>query len=151
MSNHGILPQIQVSDSSASSSRFRKVDFDRERMENKNPASPSLSQWRTAMTKTRLKPLDSSNTSFDLDSSLTTQNLRRLARTRSILRKQNSSSSMNTANEISQRKSNNRVLSPLSTTVIDEVPLGTRSQRLFGGSECFAQIMNELEQQKKRF
>ena len=32
--------------------------------------------------------------------------------------------------------------------MIDEIPLGTRSQRLFGGSECFAQIMNELEEQQ---
>ncbi len=33
---------------------------------------------------------------------------------------------------------------------IDEIPLGTRSKLLFGGSECFAQIMNELENQNEK-
>ena len=56
---------------------------------------------------------------------------------------------MNTATDLSQRKTQNRLLTPSSTSVTDHLPLGTRSQRLFGGSECFAQIMNELEQQKK--
>ncbi|CAF4889323.1 unnamed protein product, partial [Rotaria magnacalcarata] len=67
--------------------------------------------------------------------------------TRSILRKQNGSSSSIISTEVDYRRHRSRILTPVSTT-IDEIPLGTRSQRLFGGSECFAQIMNELEQQK---
>jgi hypothetical protein len=37
-----------------------------------------------------------------------------------------------------------------SSTAVDEIPLGTRSKLLFGGSDCFAQIMNELEQQNEK-
>ena len=69
-----------------------------------------------------------------------------IGQTRSILRKQTSSSSSAASTEITSRKTGSRMLTP-SSTIIDDVPLGTRSQRLFGGSECFAQIMNELEQQ----
>ena len=80
---------------------------------------------------------------LDLNSS---HNRRPRARTRSILRKQTSSCSSEIS-EVSQRRNRSRVLSPVST-IVDEVPLGTQSQRLFGGSKCFAEIMNELEEQK---
>jgi hypothetical protein len=68
-------------------------------------------------------------------------------RTRSILRKQASSCSSEVS-EISMRRIRSRILTPVST-IIDEMPLGTKSQRLFGGSKCFAEIMNELEEQKQ--
>lgn len=137
-SNQFVLPPIYVTDTSTNRSRQRKVDFGSEQVNNIRP------------TKHRLKPLDTPKSSSDLDSSLTSQNLRRTTRTRSILRKQDSSSSMNTSIDISQRKTNTQILTSASTVITDEVPLGTRSQRLFGGSECFAQIMNELEQQQQR-
>ena len=142
-SNQSGLPSIYVTDTTASSSRHRKVDFGREQVRNIR-RMPSQSPAN----KPRLKPMDSFNSSIDLDASLTSQNLRRTTRTRSILRKQNSSSSMNTSTDISQRKGTNQNLTPPSTIITDGIPLGTRSQRLFGGSECFAQIMNELEHQQ---
>lgn len=66
--------------------------------------------------------------------------------TRSILRKQISSNSSVASADIAYRSYRNPLITPAST-IVDEIPLGTRSQRLFGGSECFAQIMNELEEQ----
>jgi len=43
------------------------------------------------------------------------------------------------------------IVSPFKNYVdVDEIPLGTRSKLLFGGSECFAQIMNELENQNEK-
>jgi hypothetical protein len=66
--------------------------------------------------------------------------------TRSILRKQTSLTSSIVSSDVGSRRYRNRLLTPAST-LIDEIPLGTKSQRLFGGSEFFAQIMNELEEQ----
>ena len=66
--------------------------------------------------------------------------------TRSILRKQISSTSSVASLDIGYRANRSRLLTPAST-IIDDIPLGTKSQKLFGGSECFAQIMNELEEQ----
>lgn len=67
--------------------------------------------------------------------------------TRSILRKQTSQCSSITS-ETMTRKTRSRIVSP-NSAIIDEIPLGTKSQRLFGGSECFAEILNELEEQKR--
>lgn len=68
--------------------------------------------------------------------------------TRSILRKQtSSSSSAGSIDGASMKPSRPGLLTP-SSALNDEIPLGTKSQRLFGGSECFAQIMNELEEQQ---
>jgi hypothetical protein len=68
--------------------------------------------------------------------------------TRSILRKQTSLTSSIVSTEVGARRYRHRLLTPAST-FIDETPLGTKSQRLFGGSEFFAQIMNELEEQNQ--
>lgn len=91
------------------------------------------------------------NTPIDFDLHSSQKNIHRNglggAHTRSILRKQISSCSSIVSTDVDYRKSRSRILTPASS-VIDEIPLGTRSQRLFGGSECFAQIMNELEQQQ---
>jgi hypothetical protein len=130
--NQLVLPPIHVSDLSTSS-RFRRVDFD----EKKRKKSHS-----------KLKPL-SIEPSNPLPSSSSSSSSRRHAfvvgsQTRSILRKQTSISSSSTLTEINHHQK----LTP-SSTIINDIPLGTRSQRLFGGSECFAQIMNELEQQEK--
>lgn len=148
--NHFVLPSINKSDFSTSS-RFRRVDFGGEQTKKSIP-EVSLSHWKSISIKTRLKPIttESSNPSLNLDLSSSQRSLRRNGllpgHTRSILRKQPSISSSNT----SHPQLHSRVLTP-SSTIRDDIPLGTRSQRLFGGSECFAQIMNELEQQKKKF
>jgi hypothetical protein len=89
---------------------------------------------------------ESTPTDFDLSHSQRTFQ-RHGVHTRSILRKQVSSSSSVASTDAGSRRTRGRLLTPAST-IIDEIPLGTRSQRLFGGSECFAQIMNELEEQK---
>ncbi|CAF2496631.1 unnamed protein product [Rotaria sp. Silwood2] len=156
---HSVLPAINAPNLSTSS-RFRRVDFGNEQV--KNPvSSPPLSRWQSTLMKTRtppkLQPLlaESNNNNTkpptDLDAS-PQQSLRRhgfvTGHLRSILRKQVSSSQSVTSTEVSMRKMRSQLLTP-SSTVLDDIPLGTRSQRLFGGSECFAQIMNELEQQKK--
>ncbi|CAF0963663.1 unnamed protein product [Rotaria sp. Silwood1] len=156
---HSILPAINSSGLSPSS-RLRRVDFGSEHVKNSVSSSP-LSRWQSTLTKTRtstkLQPLvtETNNndtkppTDFDPSSQ---KPLRRhglvAGHLRSILRKQTSSSQSVTSTEVSIRKMRSQILTP-SSTVLDDIPLGTRSQLLFGGSECFAQIMNELEQQKK--
>lgn len=154
--NYSVLPGINSS-SSSTSSRLRRVDFDNEHV--KNPIADSIpSKQKLSSMKTRkvtkLQPLpiepldDETQTSSNLD--FFQANIRRegfvAGNLRSILRKQRSTSTSVASTEISNRKTRSRVLTP-SSTVIDNIPLGTRSRRLFGGSECFAQIMNELEQQ----
>ncbi|CAF1686429.1 unnamed protein product [Adineta ricciae] len=149
--HHFVLPAIHVSDLSTSS-RYRHVDFHADQTSRHSPNVPST-HWRSALMKTRviskLQPISrkSSNNSSPLDMhSNTSHRGLTIGHTRSILRKQTSSSSSAASTETTSRKTGSRMLTP-SSTIIDDVPLGTRSQRLFGGSECFAQIMNELEQQ----
>ncbi len=142
--NQFVLPPIHVPDTSTSS-RLRRVDFNDEQRKN---SLPKLS----TKNKTRLKPLSIERPNplppLNLNSSSSSSSRRNGfvagGQTRSILRKQTSLSSSNASTEtIHQEK-----LTP-SSTVTDDIPLGTRSQLLFGGSECFAQIMNELEQHEK--
>ncbi len=137
--NHrSVLPAIHVSDLSTSS-RSRRVDFDNEQMKTSTSNFSSLNKIRTLP---KIQPLstESSHHPIDLDTSSSSHR-----HTRSILRKQTiSSCSSEISNDI--RKNRSRVITPTST-VVDDIPLGTRSQLLFGGSSCFAQIMNELEQQ----
>ena len=137
------------------------MDFNNEQFVTK----PKPSHWKSAVSKVRTLPklrpteIESSNndhhdivtpgsTPVDFDLlSLQKTFPRNNTNTRSILRKQISSSSSVASTDYSYRKPRGRLLTPAST-IIDEIPLGTRSQRLFGGSECFAEIMNELEEQK---
>jgi hypothetical protein len=143
------LPAIHVSDLSTSS-RFRRVEFGDEQIKNPIPQLSS-SHRQSTLNKTRLKPLSTELSHhlppIDLNLSSSSRTLHQHGHRRSILRKQNSSSSSNTT-DIINRKVQSRILTPLSKDLGD-IPLGTRSQRLFGGSEFFAQIMNELEQQNK--
>lgn len=88
----------------------------------------------------------SSPTEYDLSSSQRGFPRGAPNQTRSILRKQNSIVSSVASGDINYRHHRPRLLTPAST-IIDEVPLGTKSRQLFGGSECFAQIMNELQEQ----
>ena len=147
------LPSIHASDLSTSS-RFRRVDFDNEHIKN-TISQPFSTHARSNSNRSRLKPIPTqpSLPPIDFDLSSSQRSFRRHGgHTRSILRKQtiSSSTSSNTSTDISQRKyGHNRLLSPVSKE-FDDTPLGTRSQRLFGGSECFAQIMNELEQQEQK-
>jgi len=145
--NHLALPPIHVSNLSTSS-RFRHVDFDNEQMKNPTPESSTSN-------KIGLKSLSTESSNIlpiDLDLFSSQRSLRRqglvAGHTRSILRKQNSPTSSNISTEIIDQNLHNQILTPPSK-ILDDIPLGTRSRRLFGGSECFAQIMNELEQQKK--
>ena len=135
-----LLPIISLVDSSTSSSRSRRVDFDDDQTKFKAPITKRI----------RLKPIpaDLSNSppASSVNSSASSRNFRRhglaaLGQTRSILRKKDSISS----STLSQSKTR----SSISSSIVDEIPLGTRSQRLFGGSEYFAQIMNELEEQEQ--
>jgi hypothetical protein len=154
-----VLPAIQPSDPSLSP-RSRHVDFDNEQsIEKQKP-----SHWRSALSKARVLPklrqteselsvhndddAVSELTSIDFDLSSSQKSLHRpgARRTRSILRKQISSCSSEVS-EVTNRRNRNRTLTP-SSIIADEIPLGTKSQRLFGGSKCFAEIMNELEEQK---
>ncbi|CAF1110711.1 unnamed protein product [Rotaria sordida] len=158
-----VLPAIQTSEHIISP-RFRRVDFNNEQsIEGQKP-----SRWRSTILKTRILPklrpseIESSidnrhditpeTTPIDLDLLSSQKTLQQHSglpgsyHTRSILRKQTSSCSSVASTEIDNRRYRSKILTPAST-IIDEIPLGTRSQRLFGGSECFAQIMNELEQQ----
>ncbi|CAF1152938.1 unnamed protein product [Rotaria sordida] len=155
---HSVLPEINSSNLSTSS-RFRRVEFGHEQIKNPISTSP-LSHRQPTITRTqaspKLQPLlteSNNNTNSSIDLNLYPQrNLRRhgvvAGHLRSILRKQTSSSQSATSTDVSIRKMRSQILTP-SSTILDDIPLGTRSQRLFGGSECFAQIMNELEQQKK--
>ncbi|CAF2223315.1 unnamed protein product [Rotaria magnacalcarata] len=162
-----VLPAIQPSEP-LTSPRSRHVDFNNEQLLSQTIGKQKPSYWRSTMLKTRILPklrqldIESSTnnhhdvtpetTPIDLDLSNSQKTLHQHGQsgghhTRSILRKQNGSSSSIISTEVDYRRHRSRILTPVSTT-IDEIPLGTRSQRLFGGSECFAQIMNELEQQK---
>ncbi|CAF0866589.1 unnamed protein product [Rotaria sp. Silwood1] len=162
-----VLPAIQSSERETSP-RFRRVDFNNEKSNSQSIGKEKSSHWRSAILKARIlpkiRPLDTESsidnrhditpepTSIDLDLSSSQKTLHQHSlagshHTRSILRKQISSCSSVVSTEVDSRRYRSRILTPTST-VIDEIPLGTRSQRLFGGSECFAQIMNELEQQK---
>jgi hypothetical protein len=154
-----VLPSIPTSDPSLSP-RSRHVDFNNEQSTEKQNSS----HWRSAMLKTRILPKLRPNetelsvvnnndddttpemTLHDLD--LNNSHNLGTRRTRSILRKQAASSCSSELSEISMRRIRSRILTPVSS-IIDEIPLGTKSQRLFGGSKCFAEIMNELEEQKQ--
>lgn len=161
-----VLPAIQSSQPSTSP-RSRRVDFNNEQLTSQTIEKQKSSHWRSSLLKTRVLPKlrrseteSSTNNNHDTAPETPSADLDLLNyqkthhhnvlssshHTRSILRKQISSSSSVASTEIDSRPHRNRILTPISTA-IDEVPLGTRSQRLFGGSECFAQIMNELEQQ----
>lgn len=164
-SKFSVLPAIHSQDPSLSP-RSRHVDFDRELHEQQLQNKQKSSHWRSAISKARIlpklrrtetessvndltpgetTPIESEPSSpFERNTQRTGSNARQ---TRSILRKQYSSCSSVTSTNLSYRRNRNRLLTP-TPTIIDEVPLGTRSQRLFGGSECFAEIMNELEEQK---
>lgn len=152
-SNHRfVLPSINVTDSSTSS-RFRRVDFNDVKIKNTIPERLS-SHRRSIFDIARLKhystELSNRRPTIDLDLSRRTLRQQGLLanHTRSILRKQNSSSSSNASTDVTNKKIHSPTFTSLSKD-IDETPLGTRSQRLFGGSEFFAQIMNELEEQNK--
>lgn len=147
-----ILPSIQISDSSSSSSRHRRVDFDDEKSRNHSPRSNgskrNLFVKLPSLASDSLSTFSSENRSIDFDCLSTRRHGLVAVKTRSILRKQTSSSSSAGSTEGNLSKpSRARLFSP-SSALNDEIPLGTRSQRLFGGSECFAQIMNELEEQQ---
>ncbi|CAF2510239.1 unnamed protein product [Rotaria sp. Silwood2] len=162
-----VLPAIQSSEH-ITSPRYRRVDFNNERSNSQFMEKEKPSHWRSAILKARILPklrpseTDSSidnhhnitpeSTPIDLDLSSSQKTLHQHGltsshNTRSILRKQISSCSSVISTEVDSRRYRSRILTPTST-ILDEIPLGTRSQRLFGGSECFAEIMNELEQQK---
>ncbi|CAF3790695.1 unnamed protein product [Rotaria socialis] len=156
---HSVLPGINFSNLSTSS-RSRHVDFGYEKTKNSMHNSRSLHPPSKSVKRRTLKKLEPIATeplnnqkipAIDNDSS-SQRSLRQdglvPGNLRSILRKQTISSPSVTSTDVSSRKMRSRALTP-SSTVLDDMPLGTRSRRLFGGSECFAQIMNELEQQKK--
>ena len=156
---HSVLPGIHFSNLSTSS-RSRRVDFGYEKVKNSMHSSRSLHPPSMSVKRRTLKKLEPIATEplnnqkppvIDNDSS-SQRSLRPdglvAGKLRSILRKQTILSPSVTSTDVSSRKMHSRALTP-SSTVLDDMPLGTRSRRLFGGSECFAQIMNELEQQKK--
>ncbi|CAM4814439.1 unnamed protein product [Rotaria magnacalcarata] len=156
---HSVLPGTNFSNLSTSS-RSRRVDFGYEKAKNSMHNSQSLHPPSKSVKRRTLKKLEPIATEplsnqkipvIDNDSS-SQRSLRQeglvAGNLRSILRKQTISSPSVTSTDVSSRKMRSRALTP-SSTVLDDMPLGTRSRRLFGGSECFAQIMNELEQQKK--
>jgi hypothetical protein len=158
---YSVLPAIDTFDQ-PTSPRSRHVDFDNELTNSHSKQKPT--HWRSAISKVRVLPklrptetessvngyndATSEDTAVDLDLSSSQKSAFRrglsTGQTRSILRKQVSSCSSVTSTEVGSRRNRNRIVTP-SSTIIDEIPLGTRSQRLFGGSECFAQIMNELK------
>ena len=158
---YSVLPAINSTDS-AVSPRSRRVDFDNDPLVSPALGTRKTSHWRSAATKVRhlpkLRPseVDSSTTVtldapsetnvLETDLSSSQRSLPRPGQTRSILRKQNSVTSSVGSVDLNHRNQRNNLLTP-NSTIVDEVPLGTKSQRLFGGSECFAQIMNELEEQ----
>ena len=161
---YSVLPAIHHSNH-VTSPRSRRVDFNNEKQFVEKQTG---SRWQSVTFKARLlpklRPIEPEvsnniyeptpgNTPAELDLSSSQKNLHRNSltgpHTRSILRKQASSDSSIASTEFDTRKNRNPVLSPVSTS-IDEAPLGTRSQRLFGGSEYFAEIMNELEQQSQQ-
>lgn len=157
VNKHTVLPAINYSNLPISS-HSRHVDFDQEHT--KYPLNSTSSHSHSKSFKQRLlkklQPLSKESlndqTNSPLDSDLSFQGTSHKlglveGNLRSILRKQTSSSPSVTSTDNSSRKNRSRILTP-SSTILDDIPLGTRSQRLFGGSECFAQIMNELEQQK---
>lgn len=160
-SRYSVLPAINSTDA-AVSPRSRRVDFDNDPLVSPAFGARKTSHWRSVGAKVRHLPklrhaeIDSSTTItldtpsetnlLETDLSSSQRSLPRHAQTRSILRKQNSIASSVGSVDLNHRNQRNNLLTPAST-IVDEVPLGTKSQRLFGGSECFAQIMNELEEQ----
>ncbi|CAF1219259.1 unnamed protein product [Adineta steineri] len=164
---YSVLPSIHPSDT-ALSPRSRRVDFDYEQTNTHSTGKQKTLPRRSAIAKTRnlpkLRPTETESTviindqndivlestPLDTDLSNSHKNLRRnsimTGQTRSILRKQPGTTPSNISADVLSRKYRQRVSTPTST-LIDETPLGTKSQRLFGGSEFFAQIMNELEEQ----
>ena len=146
-----ILPSIQISDPS---SRYRRVDFDDEKSRNVSPRSNGSKRNHPvklpSLASDSLSTFSSENRSIEFDALPPRRRPGLVAvQTRSILRKQatGSLSSVESTDGNFLKPSRARLLTP-SSAFIDEIPLGTRSQRLFGGSECFAQIMNELEEQQ---
>jgi hypothetical protein len=129
------LPPIQVSDAS----RPRRVDFDDKK---RRKPLQKLKPISSEPAKPLPPPLSLNSSS---SSSSRRHGLIAGSQTRSILRKQPSISPSSTSTELTRHQK----LTPSSITTINDTPLGTRSQRLFGGSECFAQILNELEQHGK--
>ncbi len=144
--NQFTLPTIHVSDSS----RSRHVDFDNEQKTKSILKSSKSNKIKLKQLSTEsLNPLPPIDLNSSSSSSLRIWRQHGLmaGTARSILRKQNSlSSSTTTSTEITNQKLSHHLLIP-SSTHVNDIPLGTRSQRLFGGSEYFVQIMNELEQQ----
>jgi hypothetical protein len=64
---------------------------------------------------------------------------------RSMFPKTKSSNSSMTSTDGVRTRHYRDLLFARSSKINDNMPLGTRSQRLFGGSEYFAEILNELE------
>jgi hypothetical protein len=140
------------------------VDFDQAQFIIKPIEQGKSSHWRSAISKARVLPkirpsqhdaaesivmdpiLEQSAMELDLSSSQRGIQRPGLGQARSILRKQMSSNSSVTSTDISYLI-NEQCPSTSGSMIANQIPLGTRSQRLFGGSECFAQIMNELQQQ----
>ena len=155
--NHSFLPTIYSSELSTPS-RFRRVDFNHQRHKN-SISNSSSSTWQSSLIKKRsLKKLQLTSTetlpdtdrtqpiNFDLSSQQNSYRNRLITgNLRPILRKTIHSSPITDNNS---EKDSGQMSIP-SSAISDDVPLGTKSQRLFGGSECFAEIMNELEQQNK--
>ena len=130
--NQFVLPPIQVSESS----RPRRVDFDdKKRRKPLQKLKPISSEPVNPLPP----PLSLNSSSSSRRHGLITGG----QQTRSILRKQPSISPSSTSTELTRQQ---KLITPSTVTTINDIPLGTRSQRLFGGSECFAQILNELEQ-----
>ena len=168
--NYSLLPSIHVSDSS-SGSRLRHVDFDKDKPRNILPHHPTIQSHsqhsshpsgsrgskRSALLKNSSLASESSSTfstdnrSLDFDYASSQNSVRRPGfvngQGRSMIRKLINGSPSFTPNDNLQKRTRTKLLTPTSA-ILDDVPLGTRSQRLFGGSECFAQIMNELEEQQ---
>ena len=165
-----VLPTIHISDASRSSSTLHRSDFDRENAKdpvNHHPSTKSQqhsSHGESTDNRTQTLPKVSRlsrglsqhvsndvNAVANVDTSSSHRNQRRhgfvAGHARSILRKQASTSCSTESTDAEGRKMHGRLLTS-SSTLAGDVPMGTRSQRLFGGSEYFVQILNELEQQQ---
>ncbi|UJR29120.1 hypothetical protein I4U23_010334 [Adineta vaga] len=157
------LPSVHPSEPGVSP-RARRVDFDNEQTITKQKSSQnrSILNRKSVLPKIRVNETDSTisinneqsdveldNVPSDLDQFNFNRNNRRnsaaIGQTRSILRKQTITNVSDVSLDVNNRRNRHRLSSPPST-LIDEIPLGTKSQRLFGGSEYFAQILNELEE-----
>ena len=163
------LPTIHVSEASRSSSNLHRVDFDNEHAKEPvshypsargHPSSHTESTGNRTQTLPKVSHLSrevSQHVSHDVNSLLhlnatsSHQNQRRhgfvAGHAKSILRKQASTSCPTESTDAEGQRILGRFLAS-SSILAGDVPMGTRSQRLFGGSEYFVQILNELEQQQ---